>query len=630
MAHQSQTSPKLNPIQSIVREVAPRVKALQLLSAAIVALFLVAPVRADILVSNYNAGTVDKYNDDGTINKLGFLSGATTAEGVQCVKLTSNEVYVASVGSPMIRVYDLTTGLEDVTKDFMIKGATSIISLAIGTDPVTGIPNVLYAADPFNTHPTIWAVSLPIGSGPCPPNNPANNPCSVHTQWSFDVVVDPVGNVDATNRRMNSIGVRQFSGKFTSTGWSHGSGTPVIPGGSYAGHSLANAGAMIFDTIGNLWVNNSDQTSGGGGNDGIFEFTGPQNSNPYQVLNFTADPNALPLGMDISPVNPAGPPVDPCKGCIVVAEFLGKPGTTAGDVDQIDPTSCTGTTINNPGTCKFYASTPFIVPTTGRPKYVRFTENCNDSGYFEVCKMSCLTDPVKGNFTFTATNSGFSSGPLTVPVNACSGPVQMPNGTITIQETQQLGTEVTGIAAYNYDYLGDQINALLSSNFPFATGNIDVVSGDISTETVAGFTNCASGPGELKICKVAGTPDLMGEYFSFTATASGSSTTYSVPAGPAPGGYCVVATSYPVGTPVLVKENAPYFSPFEVSGITVAPADRGGTQTPASVIAIIDSGTTEVTFTNTTVPAGCVWVNEQSLLCAYPGGGGRGSQLTPH
>ena len=244
--------------------------------------------------------------------------------------------------------------------------------------------------------------------------------------------------------------------------------------------------------------------------------------------------------------------------------------------------------------------------------------------------MSCLTNPVTGYFTFTATNSDFNSGPLLIPVNACSGPIQIPNGTVTIHETQQLGKEVTNITAYDYDYLGDQINALLSYNLPFQTGNVNVVSGDVSTETVAGFTNCASGPGELKICKVAGTPDLMGKYFSFTATASGSSTTYSVPAGPAPGGYCVVATSYPVGTPVLVKENAPYFSPFEVSGITVAPADRGGTQTPASVIAIIDNGTTEVTFTNTTVPAGCVWVNEQSLLCAYPGGGGRGSQLTPH
>jgi hypothetical protein len=60
----------------------------------------------------------------------------------------------------------------------------------------------------------------------------------------------------------------------------------------------------------------------------------------------------------------------------------------------------------------------------------------------------------------------------------------------------------------------------------------------------------------------------------------------------------VVGKSYQVGTPVLVQENLQRFSLYQVSNITVAPADRGGTQAGNSVIAIIDSGTTEVTFTN--------------------------------
>ena len=261
---------------------------------------------------------------------------------------------------------------------------------------------------------------------------------------------------------------------------------------------------MIFDGSGNLWLSNALQANGS--NDGIFEFTGPQNPNPFKVLNFTADTNALPLGMDVSPVNPPGLPVDPCYGCIVVAEFYGKGLSSGyGDVDQIVPHSCTET-IATPGTCHFYASTPFIPgnANTGRPKYVRFTENCNDTGYVEICKMSCLTNPVTGYFTFTATNSDFSSGPLSIPVNACSGPVQIPNGTVTIHEAQQLGDEVANITAFNYDYQGYRINTLLSYNYPFQTGNVNVLVGDVSTETVVGFTNCASGPGELKICKVAG------------------------------------------------------------------------------------------------------------------------------
>ena len=177
--------------------------------------------------------------------------------------------------------------------------------------------------------------------------------------------------------------------------------------------------------------------------------------------------------MDISPVNPPAPPFDPCEGCIVIAEYDGKPGYANGDVDQIDPSTCTGT-IAKSSNCRFYAPAPFIVTTTGHPKYVRFTENCNDTGYLEICKMSCSTNPVTGNFSFTAMNQGNSIGPITV--NACSGPIQIPNGTVTINEqfTYGGGTEVTDITTYNYDYKGYQLNALLSFNNPFQTGNVDV------------------------------------------------------------------------------------------------------------------------------------------------------------
>ena len=310
--------------------------------------------------------------------------------------------------------------------------------------------------------------------------------------------------------------------------------------------------------------------------------------------------------MDMSPVNPPGQPVDPCKGCIVVAEYA------VNDVGQIDPTTCTGT-VANPGTC--HEPTPFITNSNG-PKYVRFTENCNDTGYVEICKMSCLTNPGTGNFTFTATNQGNNIGPIAVPVNACSGAIQIPNGTVTVNEQFSLyggtGTEVTGITAYNYDYLGNQINALLSYNLPFQTGNVDVVSGDVSTETIVGFTNCKSGPGELKICKVAGSQDLLNQIFTFEVqwVQDGffNFAFYNVPAGPPPGGYCEIAGSYPVGTQVNVSE--PYLSSnVTATNITVAPADRGGIQQLGGchgffscpyTNGIIDSGTTEVTFTNNT------------------------------
>ena len=188
---------------------------------------------------------------------------------------------------------------------------------------------------------------------------------------------------------------------------------------------MTSATGIVFDhgrngAPGNLWVGNDNLNDHS--LDAVFEFTGPQNSNPGQFLNFTADSvvgGAAPFGLEVSPVNPPGPPIDSCEGCILVANLR------ANTVTQIDPSSCTG------GTCTMQ---PFITSAklgSGGPKYVHFTENCCDTGYVEICKMSCLTNPVTGYFTFTATNSGVSSGPLSIPVNACSGPIQIPNGTVT-------------------------------------------------------------------------------------------------------------------------------------------------------------------------------------------------------
>ena len=109
MANQSQNEVTNTPTQSTMRVIAARIKILRLLSLAGMALFLfVGTVHADILVSNYYNNTVGKYYDDGTVNSLNFLPG-NYAEGVQCVKLTSNEVYVANQKSPTIGVYNLTT-----------------------------------------------------------------------------------------------------------------------------------------------------------------------------------------------------------------------------------------------------------------------------------------------------------------------------------------------------------------------------------------------------------------------------------------------------------------------------------------------------------------------------------------
>jgi hypothetical protein len=102
--------------------------------------------------------------------------------------------------------------------------------------------------------------------------------------------------------------------------------------------------------------------------------------------------------------------------------------------------------------------------------------------------------------------------------------------------------------------------------------------------------------GLLKICKVAGPGVPVGQVFTFTA----GSTTVSVPAGPAPGGFCAVGPFLPVGSTVTVTENVP--SGIQVSNIDVQPATQlVGTPNLANgtVNILIGAGVTETTYTDT-------------------------------
>lgn len=101
--------------------------------------------------------------------------------------------------------------------------------------------------------------------------------------------------------------------------------------------------------------------------------------------------------------------------------------------------------------------------------------------------------------------------------------------------------------------------------------------------------------GILKICKVAGPGVPVGTPFSFTA--GGSS--FTVPAGPAPGGLCVIGPSFAVGTVVTVRETIP--AGHGVVSITVAPPGRlvGAPDLVGGGVRVtIGSGVTEVTYTN--------------------------------
>ena len=101
--------------------------------------------------------------------------------------------------------------------------------------------------------------------------------------------------------------------------------------------------------------------------------------------------------------------------------------------------------------------------------------------------------------------------------------------------------------------------------------------------------------GLLKVCKVAGPNVAVG---AITTFAIGTST-LAVPAGPAPGGNCVLGPNFLVGSVIPVVENIP---PGEtVSNIAVAPPGQLiGTPNLAtgSVNVTIGKGVTEVTYTD--------------------------------
>lgn len=99
----------------------------------------------------------------------------------------------------------------------------------------------------------------------------------------------------------------------------------------------------------------------------------------------------------------------------------------------------------------------------------------------------------------------------------------------------------------------------------------------------------------LKLCKAAGLGVTVGTPFAFNVNGN----PLSIPAGPLPGGYCVVAGSFALNTPVLVRETGPLG--YTLANITVAPATSlvGAPDLLNKRVQLtMGNGATDVTFTN--------------------------------
>jgi hypothetical protein len=137
----------------------------------------------------------------------------------------------------------------------------------------------------------------------------------------------------------------------------------------------------------------------------------------------------------------------------------------------------------------------------------------------------------------------------------------------------------------------------VSSNLSHGNVTVKIVAGDSSKQTILTVTNKRL-TGALKICQVAGSGVAEGTNFQFTTSATSGSTT--VPAGPAPGGNCVVVgTSFFQNSTITITQQIP--TGDTVTGIDVAPSNRqvgSANLTNGTVTIKIGSGVTDVTYTD--------------------------------
>jgi len=224
-----------------------------------------------------------------------------------------------------------------------------------------------------------------------------------------------------------------------------------------------------------------------------------------------------------------------------------------------------------------------VAGSTANQTIVTFTNKVTPKGFLEVCKKAATGDSLTGSFGFLVTAVGFSTT-ITVPVGSCSQPIQVPTGNATVTEAARADTELTAITA-------TPTGRLVSSNLATRTAVVQIVAGDVSTQTIVTFTNKSKPPptGWLKVCKKAGPGVTVGQDFTFTVGA----TTVVVKAG-----YCSQPIRLAAGN-VTVTEAAT--AGLRVSAIAVAPATAlvsSDLNARTATVKVTADQTTEVTFTN--------------------------------
>lgn len=221
----------------------------------------------------------------------------------------------------------------------------------------------------------------------------------------------------------------------------------------------------------------------------------------------------------------------------------------------------------------------------------------SNTGFLEVCKASDGSG-VSGAFRFTV-----GTRTIEVPVGACSAPIQLPAGIVTVTEEPVAGVAVSGIAVSPPD-------RTLGTSVADRTATVRIVPGGVDTQTIVTFTN-RSEVGILTVCKAAGSGIVAGTNFQFVA----GGRVIAVPAGE-----CRAGGSFPFGTLVSVAEVSE--PDTRVAAIEVVPPNRmvgNPSLTDGTVTVAIGPIVTQVTFTNETVPTGFIEICKRSDSAALTG-----------
>jgi len=185
------------------------------------------------------------------------------------------------------------------------------------------------------------------------------------------------------------------------------------------------------------------------------------------------------------------------------------------------------------------------------------------TGSMEICKTLAPNDPIAPGTIFTFTVSGIAA-PVSVPAGACSSPLDVAAGNVTVTETARANTAVTNIVT-------NPANRRVSFSLGLRQVVVAIPEGDVNDQTIVTFTNQTTRTGTIEICKQPLDMDVTG-FFQFTVQGAPGQT-FSVPVG-----FC----SGPITTTILQAPNTPFTANvtelaranFRLENVTTFPANR--------------------------------------------------------